>query len=251
MITEKQANEIVNSMVDAFEKLPEGQYTNVFSLLTKAIYGKKQLFEESCDDYGCFYQQFHKERKRRKIKTKFKRGSSQETGLPQHVVYFARSIPKSKTKRLPHEEIVIESYSGFFSHPQYEDVLKITPNSISYDKKIQNPDTDLIIFRGEEQNAKWSYKTTNNTFKETFYEIVNELDNFADVIDTGDVFDASGFAITLKYRNGVRKVIKRWCDVYLYEQDVTLQEIADKIIGLIPKDESIPTYLVKEEYEED
>ena len=59
-------------------------------------------------------------------------------------------------------KLVIESYSGFFSKPHFEDKLVLTKTGVNYKKEFSGP------FRfnedGEPQqleNIQWSYKTKN------------------------------------------------------------------------------------------
>ena len=138
-----------------------------------------------------------------------------------------------------YKEVAVESYSGHFERPGFEDKLKISKNQISY-KKVYH--FDLFELDEEHVNQKWDFKTSNSAFEDKFETLCELISEYQEEHNL-EVNDAGGFAITLKFANKKKKEINLPLDVNSYHDDYALRKIANAILHMIPKGESYPACL--------
>lgn len=138
-----------------------------------------------------------------------------------------------------YKEVAVESYSGHFERPGFEDKLKISKNWISY-KKVYH--FDLFELDEEHVNQKWDFKTSNSAFEDKFEALCELISEYQEEHNP-KVLDAGGFAITLKFANKEKKEINLPLDVNSYHDDYALRKIANAILDMIPKGESYPACL--------
>ena len=136
------------------------------------------------------------------------------------------------------KKVVIESYSGFFSRPHYEDKFVITNNSVNYKKEYSGP------FRFNEdgspqqfENIQWSYKTKNE-FK-WFESLRMDLELLEQ--EEQHVLDAGGYSLDIFYEDGTKKSF-HFFDVGDVKNE-TLQHIFYLLRQVVPPNEEIPNYM--------
>ncbi len=138
-----------------------------------------------------------------------------------------------------YKEVTVESYSGYFERPGFEDKLKISKNWISYKKEYRFGPFELDE---EHKNQKWDFKTSNSAFENKFEALCELISEYQEKHDL-EVLDASGFVITLKFANNNKKEINLALDVNSYSNDYALRKIANAILDMVPNGESYPRCL--------
>ena len=147
-------------------------------------------------------------------------------------------------KDYPFKEIRVNTYSGFFEHPKYEETLKISSNWISYKKSVVITPIDKESFDKEEE-IKWDYKTNNPLFEEKYSSLCESF-LYYKKSKRGEVLDASSFCITLIKNDGTKEKLNFDLDVN-EQQDISLRKIANQILDMIPRDEAYPECLRHQE----
>lgn len=147
-------------------------------------------------------------------------------------------------KDYPFKEIRVDTYSGFFEHPKYEETLKISSNWISYKKSVVITPIDKESFDKEEE-IKWDYKTNNPLFEEKYSSLCESF-LYYKKSKRGEVLDASSFCITLIKNDGTKEKLNFDLDVN-EQQDISLRKIANQILDMIPRDEAYPECLRHQE----
>ena len=138
-----------------------------------------------------------------------------------------------------YKEVTVESYSGYFERPGFEDKLKISKNWVSYKKDYH---FDLFELDKVHVKQKWDFKTSNSAFEDKFETLCELISEYQEEHNL-EVLDAGGFAITLKFANKEKKEINLPLDVNSYHDDYALRKIANAILDMIPKGESYPACL--------
>ena len=136
------------------------------------------------------------------------------------------------------KKLVIESYSGYFARPHYEDKLVLTRDSVTYKKEYSGP------FRfnedGEPQqleNIQWSYKTKNG-FR--WFENL-EMDLRLLEQEEQHVLDAGGFSLEIFFEDGSKKSF-HFFDVDEVKNE-HLQHIFYLLRKVVPPNEETPSYM--------
>ena len=137
------------------------------------------------------------------------------------------------------EEIIIESYPGYFSHVKFDDKLKISSNCIFYKKHFFND--HLFESEDELEEVKWEYKTTSKEFSDLF-DALCKASVFYEKYDRGMALDAGGYKITIKMVDNSKKEL-RFDDCDFEVEDESLQYIFYLIRKMIPQTEELPFYL--------
>ena len=146
------------------------------------------------------------------------------------------------------KEIIIGSYSGYFSLDSYEDELTIAEDEIKCNLKtnIRMMKPDKITsesVEGMEREIQWTYRYMSFEYHRLFNELMITLEHY-NQIEPFEALDAGGFVIEIKYEDGTEKRL-RYSLIRGIEKDVSLMNILSIMRKMIPKKEKCPSLLRK------
>ena len=128
-------------------------------------------------------------------------------------------------------KITIKGCSGYCSYDDaYDDKLVLTPTSISY---------DYVPLQESELNyaQKWSYKTNNRFFRDTFEQVASMMPDILSADDTFLCTDVGMVDFTVTYTDKTKKHIRYWCDGNHFSKCFSI------IKKLVPNGEATPEVL--------
>ena len=156
---------IVKRMVTIFKKMDTDEYTNTCHLCGEAVKSLHMDFNwDEYDDDWFYYDEFHIERIKQKIRIKSINNHGQIVGIPPHVHRFARC--GKKTQRQLKYEAALKRYKKKFKElPHLEDdvcdamlkpkekLTRILNRAVERGTKVR--DTNLYISAWNDRNPKF------------------------------------------------------------------------------------------------